>query len=197
MSDSLWSALGFWSFIFGVAMSGERHRFQVCVSTFSRENLPDRHGFSVQLSPRTPVPNGFIIQSVKGYIESMQDDGKYELDSIALTEAWEMKHSTRGKDAFLVPLDWRVRQDGSLRLETKLWFSSSLDSRLHCQPNQVSHFGTLAGTLEYLEPPPYAAVTTREVIILWTNIDKSASRTHQDYRNGKDLFIFWNKVFTA
>ena len=192
MSDSLWSALGFWSFIFGVAMSGERHRFQVCVSTFSRENLPDRHGFSVQLSPRTPVPNGFIIQSVKGYIESMQDDGKYELDSIALTEAWEMKHSTRGKDAFLVPLDWRVRQDGSLRLETKLWFSSSLDSRLHCQPNQVSHFGTLAGTLEYLEPPPYAAVTTREVIILWKNIDKSASRTHQDYRNGKDLHIFWN-----
>ena len=185
-------------FFFRFAMSGERHRFQVCVSTFSRENLPDRHGFSVQLSPRFPVSNGFIIQSVKGYIESMHDDGEYELDSIALTEAWDMKYSTRsGKDAFLVPLDWRVRQDGSLRLETKLWFSTTLDSRLQCRPDQISHFGTLAGTLEYLEPPPHAAVTTREVIILWKNIDKSASRTHQDYRNGKDLFIFWNKVFTA
>ena len=164
------------------------------VSALSRQSLGDRHGYSANLCPREPRRNGFVVQSITGFIEATDRDGRSELQPVMLTEAWRVKAGGKAKDFLLVPLEWRVRQNGSMSLEAKIWFATNIDSRLERVPGQVEHFGCLRGSLECLEPPADVPVTTRAITILWRNQDHSSSANHRDYKNGKDLQVLSNKV---
>lgn len=100
-------------------------------------------------------------------------------------EVYSKKNTT---DHFLVPLDWRKRQKGYMKIVSYIWAKSGkMPSHLK-KGEQLDYWGNdVYGSFDKLKPE--GIITRRTFKISWDNLDKIGK---QNYTKGKDLVVQWD-----
>ena len=164
---------------------------RVRVSHRGRHNRRDRHGWRVALDVATPntLP-ATIYQNVHVTVQTVNGSGEKDRLCYRFTEGFAYDGRRPPFDSFLMPVDWRLDQRGSMQVRTTLWATAGpVDPRLRANPDGDDYWGAVPGSFEMLRAT--GAKTRRDVKITWDNL---GVRARKALTGGKDLVLERDQV---
>ena len=152
------------------------------------KNFKDSHGVAVDFHINSQEKDIVIYQNVNVIIQTVSNSGSPSGEKYSFTEAWEYDPKKNTTDYFMVPLNWRERQKGYMKVVSYIWaISGKMPSHLK-KGKDLDYWGDNAyGSFEKLTPKGKA--TSRTFKVSWDNIDKIGNR---NYTKGKDLVVEWD-----
>jgi len=165
----------------------------VKLNNFKRDNHTDRHGWKIDFKIDHPLKKMVIYQNVHVEITSIMGNintiynQKYEF-----TEAWIYKDKKKITDSFLIPIDWRRDQVGTIKIKTEIWCE---EGNINCSLKKGTnneYWGNLHGSFTLLKcNPNIHKITERYFEVNWNNFGK---KKLSNFTRGKDLNLIKNKI---